>query len=95
MTAVKSDRASKELFQDPLYTCDQIIGTMDSLKKDTEGIFNLPPPKPKSPEKPAEDKKEDLKQLVTCPDCGIKLQLRGLKYTHKRYCKRHETRCIT
>ena len=32
-------------------------------------------------------KKEDLKQLVTCPDCGIKLQLRGLKYTHKRYCK--------
>ena len=35
----------------------------------------------------AEAKKEDLKQLVTCPDCGIKLQLRGLKYTHKRYCK--------
>ena len=32
-------------------------------------------------------KKEDLKQLVTCPDCGIKLQLRGMKYTHKRYCK--------
>ena len=35
----------------------------------------------------AEAKKEDLKQLVTCPDCGTKLQLRGLKYTHKRYCK--------
>ena len=34
-----------------------------------------------------EAKKEDLKQIVTCPDCGIKLQLRGLKYTHKRYCK--------
>ena len=32
-------------------------------------------------------KKEDLKQLVTCPDCGIKLQLRGLKYTHKKYSK--------
>ena len=25
--------------------------------------------------------------MVTCPDCGIKLQLRGLKYTHTRYCK--------
>ena len=32
----------------------------------------------------AEAKKEDLKQLVTCPDCGIQLQLRGLKYTHKK-----------
>jgi len=75
MTAVKSDRASKELFQDPMYTCDQIIGTMDSLKKDTEGIFNLPPPKPKSPEKPAEpaeDKKEDEKKeeepIIPDPD---------------------------
>jgi len=27
---------------------------MNSLKYDTENIFNLPPPKPKSPEKPAE-----------------------------------------
>ena len=32
-------------------------------------------------------KKEYLKQLVTCPDCGVKLQLRGLKYTHTGYCK--------
>jgi|TARA_B110000305_G_C19072283_1_gene462233 hypothetical protein len=27
------------------------------LKKETEGIFNLPPPKPKEPEEP---KKEDV-----------------------------------
>jgi len=30
---------------------------MNSLKKDTEAIFNLPPPKQKTPEKLAEDKK--------------------------------------
>ena len=55
-----------------MYTCDQILGTMNSLKKDTEGIFNLPPPKPKSPEKPAEDKKEDEKKeedpIIPDPD---------------------------
>lgn len=44
---------------------------MDSLKKDTQAIFNLPPPKPKTPEKPAEDKKEDEKAedpLIPDPD---------------------------
>ena len=56
MEGVKADRAAKQLFEDPAFTCDQIIGTMNSLKYDTENIFNLPPPKPKSPEKPAEDK---------------------------------------
>jgi len=34
---------------------------MNSLKYDTENIFNLPPPKPKSPEKPAEEKPTDDK----------------------------------
>jgi len=46
---------------------------MESLKKDTEGIFNLPPPKPKTPEFPKEDeKKEDEKKeeepLIPDPD---------------------------
>lgn len=55
MDGVKADRAAKQLFEDPAYTCDQIIGTMNSLKYDSENIFNLPPPKPKE-EKPAEQK---------------------------------------
>merc|ERR1712070_593960 len=55
MEGVKADREQKKLFEDPAYTCDQIINTMNSLKYDTESIFNLPPPKPKSPEKPAEE----------------------------------------
>lgn len=45
---------------------------MNSLKKDTTDIFNLPPPKPKTPEFPAEDKKEDEKKeeepLIPDPD---------------------------
>ena len=62
MEGVKADRAAKELYQDPAYTCDQIINTMNGLKKETEDIFNLPPPKPKEEPKPEEkegDKKEE------------------------------------
>lgn len=55
--SVKADKAAKQLHEDPAFNCDQIIGTMNSLKYDSENIFNLPPPKPKSPEKPAEGDK--------------------------------------
>jgi hypothetical protein len=54
MDGVKADRAAKQLYEDPAYNCDLIIGTINGLKKDTEGIFNLPPPKAKSEEKPKE-----------------------------------------
>ena len=73
-------------------------GKLDTLNEEDTPDFNeisetvaLEEPNPQEDVvdvKNTEDpKKEDLKQLVTCPDCGIKLQLRGLKYTHKRYCK--------
>ena len=54
---VKADRAAKQLFQDPAYNLDQIINGLAALKKETESIFNLPPPKPKTEEKPATDEK--------------------------------------
>lgn len=54
MAGVKADQAAKKLYEDPAYTLDQIIGGIDSIKKETEAIFNLPPP-PKSAEKKTED----------------------------------------
>ena len=48
MDGVKADRAAKQLFQDPAYNLDQIINGLNALKKETEAIFNLPPPKPKA-----------------------------------------------
>tara|TARA_B110000285_G_scaffold124330_1_gene140317 strand:+ start:652 stop:909 length:258 start_codon:yes stop_codon:yes gene_type:complete len=60
MDGVKADKAAKKLFEDPAYNCEQIIKTMSSLKQDTEKIFNLPPPKPKTPEKLLEDKGDDF-----------------------------------
>lgn len=52
---VKADKAAKELHQDPAFTLDQIISTLNLVKKETEGIFNLPPPAPKVEEPVKED----------------------------------------
>jgi len=51
---VKAD-AEKPKHEDPKYTLREIIAKLDSTRKDTEAIFNLPPPKP---EEPAGEKKE-------------------------------------
>ncbi len=59
---------------------DKQDNPQEAIQEDADDVKNKEDPK-----------KEDLKQLVTCPDCGIKLQLRGLKYTHKRYCKGKKT----
>lgn len=59
MDGVKADRAAKQLFQDPAYNLDQIINGLSALKKETEGIFNLPPPKPKVEEKADENMKPE------------------------------------
>ena len=57
---VKADRAAKQLFEDPAYNLNQIINGLAALKKETEGIFNLPPPKPKVQEPaPTDEKMED------------------------------------
>ena len=44
IAAVKADKAAKELYQDPAYTLDQIIAAIEVCKRETEAIFNLPPP---------------------------------------------------
>lgn len=48
---VKAEEASKPKFENPSYSCEQIENIIQSTKKETEAIFNLPPPKPKVEEK--------------------------------------------
>lgn len=60
MDAVKADRASKALHQNPDYNLDGIIHTLNTLKKDTDVIFNRPPPKVEEPK--AEEKKDEKKE---------------------------------
>lgn len=49
IAAVKADKASKQLHENPAYTLDQIIAAIESCKRETENIFNLPPPKKEEP----------------------------------------------
>jgi len=53
MEGVQADRASKQPHDDPLYNLDGIIRTLETLRKETDAIFNRPPPKPEEP--PAAD----------------------------------------
>lgn len=69
MEGVKKDRESKQLFEDPKYNLDGIIHTLTTLKKQTDAIFNKPPPKREEPkdadankENENDDKKADEKQ---------------------------------
>lgn len=57
---MQTDRASKQLYQDPAYTLDQIIETLRLLKSETESIFAKV--KPPAPEKPAEDAKMESEE---------------------------------
>lgn len=54
---VQADREAKQLHENPAYNLDQIISMIDKTKRDTEAIFNLPPPKPET--KKAEDSTAD------------------------------------
>lgn len=54
MDAVKADRAAKQPHEDPFYKLEQIIDSIDSTRRDTEAILNLP-----APIKTAERKVED------------------------------------
>ena len=44
IAAVKAEKATKKLYEDPTYTLDQIIAAIEVCKRETEAIFNLPPP---------------------------------------------------
>lgn len=61
---VRADREKKQLFENPDFNLDQIIGTISLLKSETEAIFaQVKPPKAEAPKKDekmeGEDKKED------------------------------------
>jgi hypothetical protein len=59
IAAVKADKAAKQLHENPAYTLDQIIAAIDSCKRETENIFNLPPPKvEKKPEEAGSSEKK-------------------------------------
>jgi len=57
---VKADRAAKQNHEDPSFKLDEIINILEDTKKKTDGIFNLPPPKPKEEKKEEEKKNEDV-----------------------------------
>ena len=59
IAAVKADKASKQLYENPAYTLDQIIAAIESCKRETENIFNLPPPKVEKPEAGSSEKKAE------------------------------------
>ena len=61
MGKVRSDKESKQLFQDPAYGIDGVVAHLKLLRSETEAIFSAPPPKkeePKPEEKSAEGKTE-------------------------------------
>jgi hypothetical protein len=58
IAGVKADRAKKQPYENPFYLLDQIIESIDSTRRDTEAIFNLPAPI-KSSERKAEDSTAD------------------------------------
>lgn len=55
---VKTDKESKQLFQDPAFGIEGITAHLNLLKSETEAIFNAPPPKKEEP-KPEEPKADD------------------------------------
>ena len=50
--SVKADHAAKQLYENPGFSLNQIITTLSMLKKETDSIFNAPPPAPKKAEEP-------------------------------------------
>lgn len=61
MAGVKADQNSKQLHDDPAYNLDGIILTLETLKKETQAIFDRPPPKKEEPKKdePMKDEKAE------------------------------------
>ena len=74
IAAVKADKAAKQLHEDPAYTLDQIIAAIETCKRETEAIFNLPPPKPASPEKKAEEAGSSEKKAETAPEADAEMK---------------------
>lgn len=65
MARVKAEQESKKLYEDPSFSLDQIDSVLINTKKETEAIFNLPPPKPK-----VEEPKKDVPMEESKPSEG-------------------------
>ena len=59
MEGVKADKASKTLTQNPNYKLDSIIDTLNTLKKESDAIFNRPQPVVVEPAADAEEVKTE------------------------------------
>lgn len=44
MGSVRADRDSKQLWQDPSFTLEQVLQKIQLLKSETEAVFNAPIP---------------------------------------------------
>jgi len=62
MEGVKADQNGKQPYDDPAYNLDGIILTLETLKKETEAIFNRPPPKKEEPPKEEAPKDAEMKE---------------------------------
>lgn len=65
MARVKAEQESKKPYEDPSFSLDQIDSVLINTKKETEAIFNLPPPKPK-----VEEPKKDVPMEESKPSEG-------------------------
>ena len=59
MGKVKTDKESKQLYQDPAFGIDGVVAHLNSLKNETEAIFNAPPPKKEEPKAEPEAAKKE------------------------------------
>lgn len=74
IAGVKKDKESKQLHENPAYTLDQIISAIETCKRKTEAIFNLPPPKKEATtaEKTAEAGSSEKKAEAAPADAEMK-----------------------
>jgi hypothetical protein len=84
IAGVKTDRAGKQPHENPSYKLEQIIESIDSTRRDTELIFNMPAPI-KTAERKTEDstadsgEKKTEAEKPTAPDADVEMQTEGPK----------------
>jgi hypothetical protein len=78
IAGVKADRDSKKPYENPAYKLEQIIESIDSTRRDTETIFNMPAPI-KTSERKAEDSTADSgerkAEKQTAPDADAEMKV--------------------
>lgn len=85
MGKVKTDKETKQPFQEPDFGIAGVEAHLKMLKNETEAIFNAPPPKPKKEEPKPEEKPADKpegeapaengdKPPETAPDADVEMK---------------------